>query len=96
MGVSFEYKPVKLEALPTVNGFTNVVCNVTWQLIANYNEKSAVSEFTHRVPFNQNIAFTQLSDLDDEQVMQWVLDEIHPSDLNAMRAGLAANITSKK
>lgn len=96
MSVSFEYKPVKLEALPTVNGFTNVVHKVTWQLIANDGEKSAVSEFTHKVPFNIHTTFTQIVDLTDEQVMNWVLDQFHPSDLNAMRAGLIANLQSAK
>jgi hypothetical protein len=96
MSVSFEYKPVKLEVLPTVNGFNNVVHKVTWQLVANYNETSVVSEFTHCITFNQHAAFTQISDLSDDLIMQWVLDEIHPSDLHAMRAGLVAGVTSVK
>lgn len=96
MTVTFQYKPLKLEALNAVNGFSNVVHKVTWQLVATDGINTASSNFTHMVPFKQIEPFTELTALSDEQVMRWVLDEIHPSDLNAMRAGLAANVASMK
>ena len=96
MTVTFQYKPLKLEALNTVNGFTNVVHKVTWQLVATANTNTVTSNFIHTVPFKHLETCTELTSLTDEQVMSWVLDEIHPSNLNAMRNGLAANLASIK
>lgn len=96
MTVTFQYKPLKLETLDTVDGFINVVHKVTWQLVATNGINIVTSNFTHIIPFKSLDSFTELSSLTDEQVMSWVLDEIHPSDLNAMRAGLAANLQAIK
>ena len=81
MIVGFEYKLITEHC-----DVHNCVQRVTWQLIANYNERTVYSEFTHPGPG------TVHGDLDDEQVLNWIINQIHPSDLAAMRAGLAANV----
>lgn len=96
MTVTFQYEPLKLEALANVNGYKNVLHKVTWQLTAFNEENLAVSKFVHVIPFKQKEPFIELTALTDDQIMQWVLDEIHPSDLNAMRNGLAANLAAIK
>jgi hypothetical protein len=81
MIVGFEYKLINQHC-----DSDNRVQYVTWQIIANCNEKTSNSEFTHTGPGNV------LGELDDEQMLNWLINQIHPSDLAAMRAGLAANV----
>ena len=81
MTASFEYKLIAQH----VNNAERVR-HVTWRLIANYDNKSSFSEFTHPGPG------TLAGELDDVQIMEWIINQIHPSDLIAMRAGLAANV----
>lgn len=96
MAVTFESKLLKKDILDRVNGYTNVVHRVKWQLIASFNDRTATSEFTYSIPFDQTKSFIPFEQLADEQIMTWVFEQIHPSDLHAMRLGLAAKVQSIK
>lgn len=96
MSVVFTHKILECTTVDSLTGYKDVISQVKWQLIASFNENTAISEFIHKIPFDITKPFIPLEQLREEQIMSWIFDQFHPSDINAMKLGLTANVLSIK
>lgn len=81
MAINYSCKVTKLEMAPELNGLTNVITRVRFTYTGEDTVSGYSGSFQGAVPMPapSSGSFTDLNNLTEEQVVQWVLAN-HPTD----------------
>lgn len=77
MTIAYTKQIISMQAYKDIDGETNVVFNITWNLIGEENEFTSMCPAATYVPYTAGQPFTPYDQLTQAQVIAWI-DEYTP------------------
>ena len=94
--INYNWNCKTVDVKPTDGDLSNVVYNVHWIVEASKGEISATSIGTKQIEVDEDVDFIDFNDLTNATVVGWVKAAMGEEEVEAIEAGLAANIAEKE
>lgn len=92
MTIQYIWSITRIEAYPTVEDKTNVICTVEWKLTGTNGEYNKQIFGTISIPVGDLEIFTPHDELTEEQVLGWVHNVMGPDQIAQLEAGVLAQL----
>lgn len=94
--INYDWNCKTVDVKPTDGDLSNVVYNVHWIVTGSKGDVKVTSIGTKQVEVDEDVDFIDFNDLTNATVVGWVKAAMGEEEVDAIEAGLAANIAEKE
>ena len=94
--IQYHWEFPTLEAVPSMDGETNVVSVIHWRLVGTLNEYTGSTYGSVGVEYEAGQPFTPFNQLTEPQVEGWVVDKLGVDQIASMKEGIQRQIEEQQ
>lgn len=94
--ITYTWNILKMDVLPQIDGYTDVVVTAEWSLTGVDGEYSGAVSAWQQFNLPQGEGFTPYNQLTEQQVIGWVQEKIGQEDISLYEKSVASVIQNKK